>query len=125
MIELSTYYLQRDINPEIMVKAIKPDEKTKGKSKYEEFTSGNLEDAITKVIKLIANLSTEPEPTFRDLETIDGQILSDFFSNLMQAVSMRQIEKSEEFILNAISCTTNILFYDTAQISLLKDETRT
>lgn len=67
MIELSTYYLQRDINPEMMVKAAKPEEKTKGKSKYEEFTSGNLEDAITKVIKLIANLSTEPEPTFRDL----------------------------------------------------------
>jgi hypothetical protein len=67
MIELSTYYLQRDINPEMMVKATKPEEKTKGKSKYEEFTSGNLEDAITKVIKLIANLSTEPEPTFRDL----------------------------------------------------------
>lgn len=63
MIELSNYYLHKDINPEAIVKT-----EGKGKSKYEEFTSGNLEDAITKVIKLIANLSTEPEPTFRDLE---------------------------------------------------------
>jgi hypothetical protein len=54
----------------------------------------------------------------------DQSILANFFNNLMTAVSMRQIEKSDEFILNAISCTTNILFYDTAQINLLSDETR-
>lgn len=66
IIELSTYYLQRDITPEQFVKSDAADKKS-GKSKYEEFTSGNLEDAITKCIKLIANLSTEPEPTFRDL----------------------------------------------------------
>lgn len=112
--ELSTYYLQKDLNPDQIVST-----EIKSKSKYEEFTSGNLEDAITKVIKLIANLSTEPEPTFRDLKLINSQVLADFFSKLMQAVSQRQIEKSEEFILNAISCTTNILFYDTAQITLL------
>jgi len=33
--------------------------KDKKIKKYEEFSSGNLEDAITKVVKLIANLSTE------------------------------------------------------------------
>jgi len=27
--------------------------------KYEEFSTGNLEDALTKIIKLLANLSTE------------------------------------------------------------------
>jgi len=32
----------------------------KGK-KYEEFSAGNIEDAITKIIKLLANLATEEE----------------------------------------------------------------
>jgi hypothetical protein len=34
------------------------DTKTK---KYEEFSAGNIEDAITKIVKLMANLSTEEE----------------------------------------------------------------
>lgn len=34
------------------------DVKTK---KYEEFSQGNIEDAITKIVKLMANLSTEEE----------------------------------------------------------------
>ena len=29
--------------------------------KYEEFSAGNIEDAITKIIKLLANLATEEE----------------------------------------------------------------
>jgi hypothetical protein len=42
----------------------------------------------------------------------------------MGAVAMREVAKNEEFILNAISCTTNILFYDTAQLSILSNNTR-
>lgn len=34
------------------------DSKAKSK-KYEEFNAGNIEDAITKIVKLVANLSTE------------------------------------------------------------------
>lgn len=67
MIELSIYYLKREKNPD-SAKAIEPVTKGNGKTtKYEEFTSGNLEDAITKVMKLIANLSTEEEGAQRDL----------------------------------------------------------
>jgi hypothetical protein len=51
-------------------------------------------------------------------------LIGDFFTNLTQAISARKLEKSEEFILNAISCTTNILFYDTASAGLLADQTR-
>ena len=29
--------------------------------KYEEFSQGNIEDAVTKIVKLLANLSTEEE----------------------------------------------------------------
>lgn len=42
----------------------------------------------------------------------------------MAAVCSRAIASSEEFILNAISCTTNILFYDTLQTPVVTDETR-
>lgn len=80
---------------------------------------------MTKVVKLIANLSTDEQAAARDLiEISQKETLADFFSNLMTAVSVRQIQTSEEFILNAISCTTNILFYDTAQLNLLSDTTR-
>ena len=78
-----------------------------------EFTTGHLEDALTKVIKLLANLSTEEEfalGAFKQMKPL----LSDFISAVCKAVSRRTIESNEEFILNAISCVTNILYYDTA-----------
>ena len=63
--------------------------KTKS-SKYEDFNSGNLEDAITKVMKLIANLSTEEKTATRDLQSVrDQQTLSEFFKSMMQAMASR------------------------------------
>jgi hypothetical protein len=53
-----------------------------------------------------------------------ANLLESYLSNLMGAVAMREVAKNEEFILNAISCTTNILFYDTAQLSILSNNTR-
>ena len=84
-----------------------------------------MEDAITKVIKLIANLCTDEESAQRDLiEISKANLLEEFFMNLMTAVGARQIDKSDEFILNVISCTTNIIFYDNSQINLLSENTR-
>jgi hypothetical protein len=84
-----------------------------------------LEDALTKVMKLIANLSTEEKTATRDLQSVrDQALLADFFKSMMQAVASRQVETSEEFILNSISCTTNILFYDTIQKQILTDDVR-
>jgi len=82
-------------------------------TKYEEFTHGNLEDAVTKIIKLFANLATEEDiatPEFYRLK----EPLADFVVELADAVQNGNIEKNEEFILNAVSCITNILYYDTA-----------
>ena len=42
----------------------------------------------------------------------------------MSAIQRRSVEKSEEFILNAISCTTNMLFYDTSATHLLSNQMR-
>ena len=80
---------------------------------------------MTKIVKLIANLSTDEQHAARDLQAISNtSLIGDFFGNLTRAISARQLAKSEEFILNAISCTTNILFYDTASADLLANQTR-
>lgn len=70
-----------------------------------------MEDAITKVVKLIANLSTEETYAHKFL-MIEQQSLMLFIDTLVKAIDKRTIDKNEEFILNAISCITNILFYD-------------
>ena len=41
-----------------MQKEATKDQKVK---KYEEFSAGNIEDAVTKMVKLLANLSTEEQ----------------------------------------------------------------
>lgn len=48
-----------------------------------------------------------------------------FIMTLVKAIDKRTINKNEEFILNAISCITNILFYDIPQQELLNDDIRT
>ena len=57
VIGLAQFYLEKDLNG-IPVAETEPPKDKKIK-KYEQFSAGNLEDAITKVVKLIANLSTE------------------------------------------------------------------
>lgn len=82
-------------------------------SKYEEFTQGNLEDAVTKIIKLFANMATEEVVAAAEF-TKHKETLGEFVSELSIAVSKSSLEQNEEFILNAVSCITNILYYDTA-----------
>ena len=52
------------------------------------------------------------------------EYLGRFIEQVCEAVDRRTIEQNEEFILNAISCVTNILYYDTAQAPLFTDELR-
>ena len=42
----------------------------------------------------------------------------------MKAIDKRTIDKNEEFILNAISCITNVLFYDIPNKELLTNDIR-
>ena len=44
--------------------------------------------------------------------------------SLVSAIDKRTIDKHEEFILNAISCITNILFYDVPTKQILDNEIR-
>lgn len=120
--------MDREVNPSAYSNKANQENAKDGKggkissknAKYEEFTSGGLEDALTKTIKLLANLSTEEEQAVRDLQDMssNGQLQS-FIESLMAAIQRKQVEKSDEFILTAISCTTNMLFYDTAQSKML------
>ena len=92
-------------------------------TKYEEFSHGNLEDAVTKIIKLFANLATEEEVASQEFQT-HKEPLGEFVKELSMAVSKSSLEQNEEFILNAVSCITNILYYDTASSPILTPELR-
>ena len=119
IIQLALFYLDKDDSGEAL-REVPKDSKVK---KYEEFTAANLEDAITKVVKLIANLSTEElyaQLAFQESQEEVKQLIH----YLVRAIDKRTIDDSEEFILNAISCITNILFYDTPNMQLLNDEIR-
>ena len=72
-------------------------------------------------MKLLANLSTEEEYAQKGFESKEIQ---HFISNLVGAIEKRTIEHNEEFILNAISCITNILFYDVPSKQILDNSTR-
>lgn len=52
------------------------------------------------------------------------ELLSRFIGMVCEAVDRRNIEQNEEFILNAISCVTNILYYDTPQAPLFDGSLR-
>lgn len=43
---------------------------------------------------------------------------------MVQAIKRKQLAKSEEFILNSVSCATNLLFYDTPQLNLFTTDQR-
>ena len=117
LIDLAIYYFDKEENPSKTGQV--------SSNKYEDFTKGNLEDALTKVVKLLANLSTEEGTAISEFSTEGNQSkLKEFLSKMLRAVDTRTVEQNEEFILNAISCTTNILYYDTATSPLLDTELR-
>ena len=64
--DLACYYLKKDENGETVAEG----EQNKKNSKYQEFTTGNLEDALTKIIKLLANLSIEESVACKEFHQI-------------------------------------------------------
>ena len=82
-----------------------------------------MEDALTKVIKLLANLSTEEEVADAAYRAMP-ELTSTLIEKICLATDKRSIERNEEFILNAISCVTNILYYDRASEPLISHELR-
>lgn len=74
-----------------------------------------------KLVRLLANLCTEEKIVIGVLKN-EKSLLEDFMSNLIKAIERKNLETSEEFLLNAISCATNLLFFDTPNNKLFSDE---
>lgn len=92
VIGLAQFYLEKDIQGVSPTKAITADSKAKSK-KYEEFNAGNIEDAITKIVKLVANLSTEETYAGQKLVRADSvQMVQQFVSTLVKAIDKRTID---------------------------------
>ena len=71
----------------------------------------------------MANLSTEEEFALDAFKSMT-ELLNKFILQVCDAVDRRSIVENEEFILNAISAVTNILYYDTPQTPLFNIELR-
>ena len=66
---------------------------------------------------------TEEEIAYKSLVKCSDNIKI-FIDKLLVAIKKRNIEQHEEFILNAISALTNLLFYDVPHYELLNNEMR-
>ena len=65
--------MEKDINGVTKQSAVN----TKNKQ-YEEFSTGNLEDALTKILKLLANLSTEEKAAATEFQNLKMLFLGKF-----------------------------------------------
>ena len=79
---------------------------------------------MVKLVRLVANLATDEKHIVTVLANIKGPV-QEFMSKLCSAIERKKIEISGEFLLNAISCTTNLLFFDTPSAPLFDDAIRT
>ena len=82
------------------------------------------EDAATKMLRLLANLATEEEEAV-DIFDKEKEKVREVLQAIVDALKAKDIEKNEEFVLNAICCVTNIVFYDTQRSPMLDNEFRT
>ena len=72
----------------------------------------NIEDTLVKLIRLIANICTDEQYMQTVLSSCGKDLIRDYTTQMISALERKKIAKSEEFILNAVSCSTNLLFYD-------------
>lgn len=85
-----------------------------------DFNRDSTEDALTKVIRLIANLLTEDK--CKKLLEISQKKIDKFFYSSMKSLDAKDLKTSEECILNIVACFTNFLFYDTSTFSIFTAE---
>ena len=83
----------------------------------------NIEESLTKLVRLVANLCTD-EPTASPALRAHGNKAAAMVARLAESVSRRKPESAEEFVLNSVSCITNVLFYDIPPSPLLSHPLR-
>ncbi|TNV74288.1 hypothetical protein FGO68_gene13245 [Halteria grandinella] len=81
-----------------------------------------VEDTLVKLIRLVANLSTEEQFIESITQSGEREMLNEFLTWMVSTLQRKKIGKSEEFILNSVSCATNLLFYDTPSKEVMFDE---
>lgn len=75
---------------------------------------GSTEDTLVKLIRLVANICTDEQYIHTIVGDKEGkELINQYMTKMIAALKRKKIAKSEEFILNAVSCATNLLFYDT------------
>ena len=76
-----------------------------GKKVAGQASNNTTEDALTKLIRVLANVLTAKEIKI-SIET------KEFFAEAIDSLKRKSTETSEEYVLNLISCMTNFLYYD-------------
>jgi len=68
--------------------------------------AAEVEDALTKIIRVIANLAMSPSVGATAAAT------SALVEPLLDIMGCKKIQLNEELVLNAVGCATNLLYYD-------------
>ena len=95
-------------------------EKLSSSDKKIDFNKESTEDALTKIIRLIANLLTEEK--CKVLLNINQKKIDKFFNSSFKSLENKDLKTSEECILNIVASFTNFLFYDTNDFSIFSKE---
>ncbi len=104
ILKVALTYFDKDENPSEV-----PEPGAKGSKDM-----GSTEDTLVKLIRLVANICTDEQYIHAILGEKQGkELLAQYMAKMVAAIRRKKIAKSEEFILNAVSCATNLLFYDT------------
>lgn len=115
IISIIIVYLDRDENP--------PVESKTPKAKKDDNSLGNIEDSLIKLIRLLANICTDEKQIVSILQNSKDGVVK-FSAKVLDAILRKNINENEEFLLNAISCLTNLLFYDTPTNSIYDEKQR-
>ena len=68
-------------------------------------------ELLTKLIRVIANIATDGK-LFPKLIESNLYELQEFLFLLVNSLELVSLEQNEEFVVNSISCLTNVLFFD-------------
>lgn len=85
-----------------------------------DFNKESTDDALTKIVRLIANLLTEEK--CKKLLEINQKKIDRFFNSCFKSLEKKDLKTSEECILNIVASFTNFLFYDTNDFSIFQKE---
>ena len=85
---------------------------------FEMEKTEKLEGTLAKFVRLVANLWIDGQHVDTLVQGCGKPLLQRFMVEMMASMERKQLAQSAEFIVFSVSCTTNILFFDTPQQEL-------